>query len=282
MSSFLTTLSSFFTKLISIFSSLLVSIGVISGSGPIHPLVKNYASQEIVMNVQPVDKIRQLEGACSDGAYIFQIMIDPSSTTGTEKAIIVKIDPNTWKIVATSDQMAELNHANDITYDSRINLLMISNNYPNYTQVSAVRPGSLTYYAGMTIEHPLYSLAFIKINGESNYYSGISGTYDFGIYDGAFDTIKTFNGQNNGCTRQSIETDGENIYCLYSDMNCIYKYNKEGDYIGRCYLQDPASDGKSYEAEGIFFHNGNMYVSYNILGTGNGGVICKITSISFQ
>ncbi len=281
-------MQAFISAFLAVFQAIAAFITGLFGtsSTPITPISgKTTASQSIVMKIGAIDKIRQFEGACSDGEYVYQIMIEPSSSTGgDEKAVVLKIDPKTWTLAENgrSEMLTELNHANDITYDPRIKLLMISNNAPNYTLVSALYPDSLQYKAGMTIEHPLYSLAYVDTGSTSYYYAGISGTYNFGEYNGAFDTIKTFKGIDNGYVKQSIETDNQYLYCLFSDSNCIYKYDFSGNYLGRCFLPNPESGLNSYEAEGIFFHGGKMYVSYNILGKNNGGVICKIDKIEFK
>ena len=285
MSSFFSTIGEVFKNIFAVLMSLFTAIsGLIGGGSGSGEEVKGL-TQTIVMRVSAIDNIRQFEGACSDGQYIYQVMIEPATSTSTgktEKAVILKIDPSTWTIVKKSAELTEINHANDITYDPRKNLLLVSNNAPNYKMISGLKADSLEYVGGDSIDHPLYSLAYLTSGDSSFYYAGISGTYNFGEYDGGFYTISTFNGINNGCTRQSIATDNEYLYCLFSDPNCIYKYKLDGTYVGKCSLPNSETNSYSYEAEGIFFHNGVLYVTYNIKGKGNGGVICKLENVTYS
>lgn len=252
------------------------------GGGKLPYVPISNATQTIVMRINPINGIRQFEGACCDGEYVYINMINPAKDS-KQGSVIVKIDPSgdSWKSVLVSKEMTQLNHANDMTYDPRIDLLMVSNNAPNYTLVSAVYRDTLEYKAGMTIEHPLYSLCYYGTPEKGRYLAGISGTYTIGSYDGKFDTIETFDGINSGYTRQSLATDNEYLYFLFSGPNCIYKYTIDGQYIGRSMLPDPEKADFEFEAEGIFFYNDKMYVTYNIPGAGNGGIICRVDKISF-
>ena len=90
-------MQAFISAFLAVFQAIAAFITGLFGtsSTPITPISgKTTASQSIVMKIGAIDKIRQFEGACSDGEYVYQIMIEPSSSTGgDEKAVVLKIDP---------------------------------------------------------------------------------------------------------------------------------------------------------------------------------------------
>lgn len=275
-------MSQFFQILISLFMSFLTLLGLYT------PEKEVKMTQTVVSNISAMENIRQVEGGCTDGRYIYQILIDPTYTGdryAETPSKIIKIDSGNWVTVKTSEQFDNLNHANDMTYNAAEGTLLICNNVPNYTVISVIDTDSLQLVKTITVSRPLYAIVYVGDVDSDCYYCGISNTYDLVKYDKEFNELGTMSLINNGYTRQSIDTDGSYLYLpyYYNDTetkekhNYIYRYTFNGETAGK--LELPTT---SYESENVFFINGVMYVAYNILGTGNGGVICKVENPKFE
>ncbi len=221
------------------------------------------------------ENVRTIEGGCTDGTYVYETIIDPNAEDGSVPGRILKISIAENKAVGISEELS-IDHANDITYNSKTRELIVCNNKPNYTTLTFVDPDSLQVKYTKQITSAVYSLVYV---GASDfYYAGISRTFNVVELDADFNVKGSFNMIDNGYTRQTLDTDGEYIYAVYYKQNCIYKYDVNGTFLGRCDL--PVTDN---EAENIFFLNGDMYVSYNVLkaDSPNCGIIYRLDNPKF-
>ena len=268
MEQFLEFILSFFEKLSAFFLAFLAALGI-GNVTPEEPAI----SQTTVFSIGIYDTIRAVEGGCTDGRYVYQILIDPDAEKDATPCKILKIDSTDWKTVTVSETL-NIDHANDVTYDSTQNLLLVSNNIPNYTTVTAVDPLTLTVKSTYTLPQKIYSIVYV--GSKDCYYAGISKTYNIVQFSKNFEELGTIEGINSGYTRQGIESDGAYLYCIFYKENTIYKYDFEGNYQGRCVLPDTAN-----EAENMFFLGGNLYVGYNIIGKTTGGFIAKVENAKY-
>lgn len=248
--------------------AILTMLGIITGPDP-----EPTPMQTLVMSISAMDNVRTVQGACTDGTYVYLTIMDPDSPVPVP-ARIHKIDPAAWTIVATSGECS-MDHANDMTWNSLKNELLICNNNPNYRRVTVVDPVTLTVQGTLELPEGVYSIVYV--GDKDCYYAGVSGGYEIVELDSSFRETGRFQGQTNTFTRQGIASDGEFLYCLYHEENCIWKYDFEGNYLGSFSL--PIQEN---EPESIFFLNGVMYVCYNVPGKGNGGMIYKIENQKFE
>ena len=268
MEQFAEFLAEFFEKLAAVFMAILAAFGL--GKTPDPPVL----TQTTVFNIAAYDTIRTVEGGCTDGRYIYEILIDPDADKAETPCKIVKIDSTNWSTVTVSETL-NIDHANDMTYDASRNALLISNNIPNYTTVTAVDPVTLTVKETFTLPQKIYSIVYV--GAKDCYYAGISTTYNIVHLNKNFEEIDTIEGINNGFTRQGIDSDGTYLYCIFYKENSIYKYDFDGNYQGRCVLPDTTN-----EAENMFFIDGKLYVSYNIMSKTDGGFISLLENVTYS
>lgn len=269
-------MAQFFQALISFFISILMALGLIAKPADPQPEMK----MTKVCTVAAIENLHTLEGGCTDGRYIYQTLIDPDAEKNDlpTPGRLVKIDVATMRTVMTSDVLY-VDHANDVTYNSKTKELIISNNIPNYTRLTFVDPETLTVKGSKDITSSVYSVVYVG-SGDF-YYAGISKTFNVVEMDADFNVKDSFGmneAQNvDGIVRQTLETDGKYIYSVFYKPNSIYKYSVDGEFIGKCTL--PIAEN---EAENIFFIGDSIYVSYNILGAANGGEIYKLENPVFE
>ena len=287
----------FFDKITAFFTSILIALGIMSA--PVEP-VKPTQTEVCTFAVQQYDSENNkncyaVEGGCSDGTYVYVSMIDVSVENETvaegEEAKkvpckIVKINASDWKTVSVSDTLY-IDHANDMTYNSKTKKLVIANNKPNYSTVTIVNPETLQ------VEETKQLLNYINLDTEQNpvpvkiysityneasdcYFCGISNTCNFAVLDSEFKLLRTFDGVSVTYTRQAAANDSNYVYSIFYKPNCIYKYDFEGGYQGVFTL--PVTTN---EAEFVFFIGEKMYVGYNILSSSQGGIIYSVENPEF-
>ncbi len=217
--------------------------------------VKNISfSSELVLEDLHYGSQTILQGGCTDGRYAYFC-----STNGyADVCSISKYEISTWKEVARSSSV-EVDHGNDITYNSDKRCLVVCHNEPNRTLVSFVDRKSLEIIETFEIPLQIYSITY---NAKTNRYAvGISFSFDFAILDKDFNVIETIKGvKPNSKTRQAMDSDDKYIYFLLSFPNAISVYDWDGNHYGVFELNDEAA---KYESENIFLYKDELYIGYN-------------------
>lgn len=262
-------LLTFFKSLASVFSAILAAFGLLTPEKP----PENPVVITPVAVFSSYDNIRTVEGGCTDGRYVYQVLIDTDAETGSVPCKIVKIDSSDWSTVAVSEEL-NIDHANDMTYDEANKLLVVCNNKPNYTTITFVDPATLKVTGIKTLGTRVYSIAYV--GSEKCWYAGISNSADIVRFDENFKETGVIDNPENIYTRQSLATDGTYLYSLYYNPNTVFRYSLTGEPKGHIVLPDTAN-----EAENIFFLGGKMYVGFNILGPA-GGFVARIDSPDFD
>lgn len=108
--------------------------------------------------VQPkADTFTISQGAATDGTYFYIILM--KKVSGVETGIIVKRRMDDWSEVAVSEELP-LDHANDMCYNSRENILVVTN--MSGQKLTVIDPETLTVikqtYAG--VEGTPYAIAY--------------------------------------------------------------------------------------------------------------------------
>ena len=193
-----------------------------------------------------------VQGSCSDGRYAY-FAAQSGSTS------LIKYDTKTFKKVGLSGSMYALGHANDMTYNSKENIIAVANNAPDFDTVTIVDPDTLKIISAVKLELKIYSIAYSE--AEDCYFVGISGTYDFARLDCDFKLIKKYKGVNTGYTRQGCECDDNYIYFSQSGgNNIIVIYDHSGKYV--CTVSIAHSD----EIENIFRVGSDYYMTLHYYG----------------
>jgi hypothetical protein len=220
-----------------------------------------------------------VQGACTDGRYAY-FAVQESGT------VILKYDVRTWQLVKKA-AVAGLGHANDMTYNSKEEYLVVANNNVTDDVVTLVNPKTLKVIksAEPTRERPtesptaptvarattpsatesryvnlrIYSIAYnSKLD---RYVAGISGKSDFAILDKDFKLVKQFSGLSSAYTHQGCDCDDDYIYFPQSGGdNVIVVYNYKGKHVATL------SMGHSHEVENLFHVGDTFYTTLHYYG----------------
>ncbi len=193
-----------------------------------------------------------VQGSCTDSKYAY-FAVNNGYTT------ILKYDVNTWELEKKSDGI-NLGHANDMTYNPHLDLIVVAHNAPNYNIISFLDPDTLNVIETKEIEHKIYSISY---NEKYNkYVVGLSGTYDFAILDNAFEEVEKYKGYKSGFLRQGADCDNDYLYFVQSGGggNLIVIYDWDGNLV------DTISINKSLEVENIFHVGNTFYITLHYYG----------------
>lgn len=192
-----------------------------------------------------------IQGGCTDGKYAYFIIHNGSTK-------LLKYELSTFKLV-DKVTCSGFDHANDMTYNSKVNRIVIANNEPNFDTVTVVNPDKLEVTSTQKVDQDIYSIAYIKDSNE--YVVGISGGYKFATLDANFNTINVFQGVSTGFTRQGCDCDDDYFYFSQSGgTNIIAIYNHSG-----C-AEKLINVGQSAEIENIFHIGSNFYITLHHYG----------------
>ncbi|MGI6168025.1 MAG: YncE family protein [Eubacteriales bacterium] len=218
---------------------------------------ENTVTLKHIMNINSIGNHNVLQGACTDGKYAYVILenqkVDP------HLCIIRKIELETWKVVADSQPLA-IDHGNDICYNSKTGMLVVSHNAPDRTKVSFINPDTLEVTETIKIDYEIYSITY---NPKLDRYAlGISHGYNFVIVDSNFKYVgkKIIAGKNTGFTKQGMDSDSKYIYFVQSWENCIVVYDWEGNHIKTINFEDKIK----HESEAIFHFGESFYITFNV------------------
>ncbi len=193
-----------------------------------------------------------VQGACTDSKYAY-FAVNAGYTT------ILKYNVNTWELVKKSSGNP-LGHANDMTYNSHLDKIVVAHNSPDYDVISFVDPDTLRIVETRKIKHKIYSISY---NAKYNtYVVGLSGTYNFAFLDNSFEEIEKIEGYKSGFLRQGGDCDDNYIYFVQSGGggNLIVVYDWYGNLV------DTISVNKSLEIENIFHVGNTVYCTLHYYG----------------
>ena len=234
-------------------------------------LIKDYIEDDIDLGVYST-----IQGACTDGKYAYFALTNGVTT-------IMKYDINTWELV-DKQNIVNMGHSNDMTYNSNKKYLVVVNNAPYYDTLTLIDAETLDVIKDVQIKADVYSIAYNA--KRKQYVVGISGSYDYTLLNEDFSVIKDedkvklikeekekgtekykkmtddeveeatqkiYSGVNTGYTRQGCDCDNNYVYFVQSGGgNVVVVYDYEGNHI------DTVPIGDSDEVENMF-HVGNTY-----------------------
>ncbi len=220
------------------------------------------------IDVEVVDLTHQMQGACTDGRYIW--------AGWNNRRIITRLDLTTWELETReySEDDWVCNHVNDMTYNPNTNRLYVVAYDPND---NATR-GDVAVFDPITLEFiELIRLTndgkVLKINGiaydrsRDEYIVSVSGNAGrrFAFLDADFQYLRTVNADRDvTLTIQGIETDGTYIYRSLWDFN-VTNVIQVFDFEGRFVTQiGTGTRGKVLEVEDIMYDwSGNWYLNFS-------------------
>ncbi len=219
---------------------------------------------------RPSETIKTVQGGCSDGTYYYQAFIQKDSASNEVENVvrIVKVDLETGKRIQVSGDL-DLNHSNDITYNSKTKQLVVCHNNPYRTKLSIIDPETLEFVKSVEIDVKIYS---IEYNAKRDMYVvGLSNGQTFRFLDADFklydNIVHEPTPQTKGYTTQGVACDDDLIYFVLYKQNVITVYDWEGDFVSLIEL-----DVGNVEPENLSIVNGEIYVS----STGGGATVWKV------
>lgn len=204
------------------------------------------------------DGFNASQGAATDGKYVYIVVKRNDGGHETDK--IVKIDPATWEVVKVSEVL-ELDHANDMTYDTSRSQLAVVHMVDGL--ISFIDTETLTVKE--TVRHPFHtsSLEFIEETGQYLLRAGNGYFYtDKNLVSLSEHAVNGYPADHDKYTGQGMYADSSYLYIPRSPTaglpdNIIIVCDAEGKYLTTVRL------ATKMESETIFTLNGRFYVNFS-------------------
>ena len=210
-------------------------------------------------------KCRVIQGACTDGEYLYTCLNDGASNGAV--TAIVKTELATGKVVATYENKL-IDHANDLTYNSKTNEILAVHNAPFRQKISIFDAETMELKEIKTVRHDVYAIEYDE-DGDC-YWFGISHGYDYARYNTVLKSYTEYKGYDNGFTKQGMDADDKYVYFVLYKTNCIAVYTKDGKYVRQIDL--PVTAG---EPENISHVGDTFYIVYNN-PSWTGGIVYEV------
>lgn len=217
--------------------------------------------------LKTVDGYAVMQGACSDGTYMYALLENKGIFVDGEKrsyCMLFKIDLATWEIVAQSEGLP-VDHGNGLTYNSNTNQLVVAHCQRLTKGVSFIDPETLTVIDTIEIDRAITSITYNDIRDQ--YVIMVKGTRDFAILDADFNEVAYYTGVETGLSNQNISCDDDYIYLLHTGTNSNFSgvevflcFDWEGNYCGAYRLKNYS------EVEALIHVNGTVYASFYTSG----------------
>ena len=231
--------------------------GIIRSSHPIAAYVKNDRK------LNSVNGFTAAQGAASDGTYFYNVLKKKEGNVETD--IIVKSMVSDFSQVKVSEEMP-LDHANDMTYDSKRNLLVIPNMLGKI--ITRIDPETLTVHS--TVDAPLPGTPWaIAYNASRDCYVIAAGgrlciTNENFVPRTSFPTVSSSKKQ----VGQGMDADDNFIYMPLSPSsesggnkyNVIMVYDWDGNFVREIPLE------VTIETETILHYENTYYMNFNVGG----------------
>lgn len=232
-----------------------------------------------------------MQGGYFDGRYFYQSFVKYCYNDGdaytnyhgvnNAKNIvkIVKYDIIARKVVAVSEAMDNLNHVNDITYNSKTKQLIICNSTGNTKVISILNSDTLAFVEAKRLSVDIYAIDYHA--NTDKYILGIGGTYKFAIANTDFTQISEYYGgveSSTAYTKQNLCCDDNYVYCLYyggkqlENQDAIYVYDWDGNFV--TYIE---VNFDTQEPESISIVDGALFVA---TGKDNKAYFYNITELN--
>ena len=264
-------------RMISILLSLLVLAGMLAVGAAGAGAEAYYDKAELLQIKSHIEKdagmskYATVQGACTDGRYAYFAVQEYST-------VILKYDMSTWKLKKKAT-VTGLGHANDMTYNTKEDFIVVANNLSNNDKLTIVDPDTLETVRTVEVRRTktakekkddpsdkkdykvlsVYSIAYQE--AQNRYVVGLSGTYNFAVLDDKFKQIKQYKGVDTGNTRQGCDCDDDYIYFTQSGSgNAVVIYDYQGRHV------DTVTLDHDHEVENLFHVDKDFYLTLHYYG----------------
>lgn len=207
------------------------------------------------------------QGGCTDGKYYYQIFIELTGDDElTNKCTIRKYDLTTGELLQESEPL-QTNHSNDITYNSKLDCLVIVHNKPCYSCVTYVDKDSLEHIETVPTDFSFVSMDYNA--SKDKYVAGLAFTQNFRILDADFNSVSDViaaSTRTKSSTTQGVGSDDEFIYFSFYNPNKVAVYDWDGNFV------TIIETGLEAEPENISVINGEIYITSARNGRGTATV----------
>lgn len=243
-----------------------VSADYVAEENPSGELGKTLASSQLLsvsceelfsMKAPTVD-INGAQGGCIVGDYGYQAFYrqDGGSNQANNHCMILKYDMKTGEVIRQSE-ILQLNHVNDITYNSKLDCLLVVHNAPFANLLSYIDPDTLEWIDTFTIDEFIYSIAYNA--KKEQYVIGLSGGQSFKILDENFQAVTdafTPSDLSKGFTTQGVSCDDDYIYFALYNPNTIMVYDWDGNFVSKLDIDLNVED---WEVENLTVDHGEIH-----------------------
>ena len=201
------------------------------------------------------------QGAASDGTYAY-IALRNSDDSG---AVIVKYRLDDGSFVAKSPVL-KLGHANDMTYNTAKNVLVVAHGQKQGKILTLVNPETLEFIEDVNIEKGAGAITY---NPTTDSYAISQGGKSLHMLDKDLQYVTSYERTKlDGYTAQGMGSDESYIYFPMSGsgQNILDTFDWNGNRVTQIILPTP------HESESLFYVNGRHFVSFNY----NGGTVYEI------
>lgn len=202
------------------------------------------------------------QGGYTDGIYFYQAFIEmPVEATSNEKlektnrVLICTYDMNgnivegKCKLIEPDDEegTGSLNHANDITYNSKRGCFIVSHAKPNRNQITCIDPTTMAVIETIEIDYEIISIDYHE--DKDLYVVGLKGTQAFRILDANFHAITPAfepTDKTVGYTTQGVTCDDNFIYFVLYKSNTVVVYDWKGQFVTLIDLESTITSKSTY------------------------------------
>lgn len=209
------------------------------------------AVQSKSLHIQTKEGYSVMQGGCTDGKYAYYIL--QNADFSPRKDRIYKVDLATLEIVAVSETL-ELQHANSLVYNSKLNTLINLNYDPDGQVLTYVDPETLTITGTKEVEFHALSMSYSEERDE--YVAGTQGTFDFFTLDNNFKVKDYHESIQTTSVKQELEIYKDRLFFSMSSDSVVFVYNWDGDYLYTIDLELPI------EIENVIFYGDIAYTGY--------------------
>ncbi len=217
-----------------------------------------------LFDIGPFDDCIYLQGGGTDGKYLYLAFVTPK-VDGHQDGIVVKVDQKTGDIIKKSERLA-IDHANDITYNPRLNKILVVHNAPRTDLVTLLDPETLEFVE--TVKLPLKIFSMDYNAKRDRYVVGKSGGQNFATLKDLTEIRHEYEAIHTRFTTQGVGSDDDYIYFVQHNKACLMKYDWAGNFVEFI----PLMDVSGLEPENVCFINGRLYVSFNTFVDGRSAV----------
>lgn len=209
------------------------------------------AVQSKILHIEAKEGYSVLQGGCTDGKYAYYILQNADFSPRLDR--IYKVDLASMEIVAESETL-ELQHANSLLYNSKLNTLININYDPDGQVLTYVDPATLKVTGTKKVDFHALSMSYSEERDQ--YVAGTLGTFDFFTLDNNFKVKDYHESIQTTSVKQEVEIFKDRLFFSMSGESVIFVYNWDGDYLYTIDMELPI------EIENVVFYEDVAYTGY--------------------